>query len=497
MFGAFLGALTSATMFVNIVFAIVVVFYERKNPSVTWAWLMLVLLAPYIGFIVYLIFGLESKKVRVFAQKARNDEAMIQECRDREINGYREAGEQYRLLDRALLGPVGGGIKDLTGSAHFDDILYLNLVSSNGLLSSNNHVDVFHEGTEKFNALISDIRNAKRFVHLEYYIFKADALGKRVLDALVEKAAKGVEVRLLLDGMGCSRTPRNFFEPLLRSGGKLAVYTQRQLVGLNFRNHRKIAIIDGMIGYNGGVNIGDEYLGEGFRFEHWRDCHLRITGDAARQLQMRFIADWNFAGTDRIELDNEYFPEINETYGDTRIQIVSSGPDAKWDSIAYAFAKMINEADRSIYIQTPYFVPDDNILGSLRIAALSGKDVRIMIPGKPDHLFVYGAAMSYLGELLPAGVKCYRYEKGFVHSKLMVIDEKISSVGTANMDIRSFKLNFETNSFVYCDAVSSKLAAQFLDDLNHCTEIDLAFYKNRSRVEKISESISRLLSPLL
>jgi len=458
---------------------------------------MLVLLAPYIGFFFYLLFGLESKKVRVFAKKARGDEALAVKYRDKKINGYREAEEQYKLIGGDFSEPVGGGIKDIIGSTHFDDVLYLNLVSAHGVLSSNNHVDVFHEGVGKFDALISDIMGAKKFVHMEYYIFKADALGKRVLDALAAKAAEGVEVRLLLDGMGCARTPRKFFSPLLQNGGKLAIYTPRQLVRINFRNHRKIAVIDGIIGYNGGLNIGNEYLGEGYRFGHWRDCHLRIAGEAVRQLQLRFMSDWNFSGTGKIDLDNRYFPEIGETYGNTRMQVVSSGPDAKWDSIAYALAKLINEADHSIYIQTPYFVPDDNILGSLRIAALSGKDVRIMIPGKPDHLFVYGAAMSYLGELIPAGVKCYRYENGFVHSKLMVIDEKISTVGTANMDIRSFKLNFETNSFVYCEEVSSKIAAQFIKDLDDCTAIDLEFYKNRSRPEKISESVSRLLSPLL
>ena len=300
MFGAFFSLLTGAAPLVNIVFAIIVVFYERKNPGVTWAWLMLVLLVPYIGFIVYLLFGLESKKVRVFAQKARNNDVLIQEYCNKKINGYREAEEQYNLIGGDFSKTVNGGIEDITGSAHFDDILYLNLVSANGLLSSNNHVDVFHDGRSKFDALISDIKNAKKFVHLEYYIFRADALGKSILDALAAKAAEGAEVRLLFDGMGSSRTSRKFFTPLLESGGKLAVYAERQFARFNFRNHRKIAVIDGIVGYNGGLNIGDEYLGKGRRFGHWRDCHLRITGEAVRQLQMRFIEDWNFADADKI-----------------------------------------------------------------------------------------------------------------------------------------------------------------------------------------------------
>ncbi|MCL2699481.1 MAG: cardiolipin synthase [Defluviitaleaceae bacterium] len=480
LFAALTGV--GATLVIHIVFVTVVVFYERKDPSVTWAWLMLVLLAPYIGFILYLLFGLENKKVRVFAHKARSDEALFSEYCDR-----------YGMGEH----PINDSLKTLTGTTHFDDILYLNLVSGHGLITDNNRAEVFHEGAGKFDALIADINNAKSFVHLEYYILKPDALGKRVVDALATKAAEGVEVRLLLDGMGCARTPRKFFAPLLKNGGKLGIHMPRQLVRINFRNHRKLAVIDGIIAYNGGLNIGDEYLGAVARFGYWRDCHLRITGEAARHFELRFIMDWNFSSTDKIELDSRYFPGIHEPCGNIKMQVVSSGPDTKWNSIAYALAKMINEADRSIYIQTPYFVPDDNIQGALRIAALSGKDVRIIIPGKPDHPFVYGAGMSYLGELIPAGVKCYRYENGFVHGKLMIIDGQIATVGTANMDIRSFKLNFETNTFVYCEETASKLTAQFIADLDDCTEMDAEFYKNRPRWEKISESVSRLFSPLL
>lgn len=494
MLANLIALLTGFTTIFNIICAVAVVFYERKNPSATLAWMMLVLLVPYVGFIFYLLFGMESKRVREFAQKARNDEALVGEYAAKEINGFHSAVAQYELIINSQ--GRSSSIKSLTGTTHFDDIVYLNLVSGQGLYSTNNRVDIFHEGADKFDALMADIENAKKFIHMEYYIFKADSLGHRVLDALAKKAAEGVEVRLLVDGMGCSNTPRSFFAPLLANGGELGIYVPRRVMRINFRNHRKLVVIDGVTGYNGGLNIGNEYIGNSRRFGHWRDCHLRITGEAVRQLQMRFLMDWNFASPKKITLDNKYFPEVG-VCGNTSMQVVSSGPDTKWYSIVYAMAKMINEADHSIYIQTPYFVPDDNILESLRIAALSGKDVRIMIPGRPDHPFVYGAAMSYLGELIPAGVKCYRYENGFVHSKLLIIDGLISTTGTANIDVRSFRLNFETNSFIYSEEVSSKLEAQFMKDLQDCTEIDYDFYLNRSRMDKVKESVSRLLSPLL
>ncbi len=487
MISEFFELLSATTALINILFAIVVVFFERKNPSVTWAWLMLVLIVPYIGFIVYLIFGLESKKVRVFAFKAKQDESIHQEYIDSQINGYEEMQEQLNSVAQK-------SIAQITGSTHFDDIVYLNLVSGNGLYTTNNAVEMYHEGKTKFDALIRDIENAKSFVHLQYYIFKGDELGQRVIDALCKKVKEGIEVKVLIDGMG---SPKKIFKHFTACGGELAVFLPPRFVRMNYRNHRKLAIIDGTIGYIGGLNIGNEYLGITKRFGYWRDCHLRISGDAVRQMEIRFFMDWNFSSHKKFVLSNKYFVNSKEKYGNTGIQIVSSGPDTKWYSIVYALSKMINEADHSIYIQTPYFVPDDNILESLRIAALAGKDVRIMIPGKPDHPFVYGAAMSYLGELLQAGVKCYQYERGFVHSKLVIIDSIISTVGTANMDVRSFKLNFEVNSFVYNEEISTKLEAQFLKDLDDCTEITAEFYHNRTRIAKIKESISRLLSPLL
>lgn len=478
---------------VNILFAVVIVFSERKNPAVTWAWLMVALIVPYFGFIIYLCLGFDGRKHRVFLQKSKEDDLLYQAYLNMDINSLGFLNRQIDVIKRK-------NILNIAGAEHFDDMVYLNFVSGHGAYSDNNELTVFHEGESKFDALIRDIENAKVFIHLQYYIVRYDGLSRRLVAALAKKAAEGVEVKFFIDGMGCAGTPKRLFKPLTDAGGRLAVFLPPYFVRLNFRNHRKLAVIDGKIGYIGGLNIGDEYLGKAKRFGYWRDCHIRVDGECAHQMELRFMMDWNFAVKDnagKIPLDSRYFPATPPKRAPVGMQVVSSGPDTRWPSIQYGYSKMIGEANKSVYIQTPYFVPDDSVLEAIRVAALSGIDVRIIIPAKPDHMFVYWAGLSYLGELLNAGVKCYKYEKGFLHSKLIVVDSLISSVGTANMDVRSFKLNFEVNAFIYDQGAAAEVEAHFLLDLEDCTEIDAEWYNRRSAWTKIKESISRLLSPVL
>ncbi len=487
--GDFLNILLTIGTVLNIFFAFFIVFFERKNASVTWAWLMVVLIIPYFGFLIYLLLGFEGRKHRVFLAKSRKDEKIFTECVQKApfFKGFSNSTGKDK--SKYCLSIADGG--------HFNDMVYLNNISGAGQLTSNNSVKLFYDGNEKFAALFYDIKNAKKYIHLEYYIMHGDSLGRDLVSALAEKAREGVEVRLLIDGMGNYSTPRRIFKPLIEAGGKLAIFSPPYLVSLNYRNHRKLAVIDGKIGYIGGLNIGNEYLGKSKRFGYWRDTHIRLIGDAVNEIQLRFIMDWNFCKTTPISPSEFYFPQANEGCGDVKLQIVSSGPDTKWHSIQYAYNKMISEADKRIYIETPYFIPDDSILEGLRVAALSGIDVRIIIPAKPDHPFVYWAALSYMGELLEAGVRCYEYEKGFVHSKLMIIDGVVASVGTANMDVRSFKLNFESNAFIYDEGVATALQQKFLEDLEDCHELTLDKYYKRSKITKIKESVSRLISPIL
>jgi len=267
---------------------------------------------------------------------------------------------------------------------------------------------------------------------------------------------------------------------------------------VNYRNHRKIVVIDGKTAFVGGFNIGREYIGLSPKFGYWRDTHLRIRGSAVLALHIRFILDWNYATKQNLFARDSYFtyrPE--EKPGSEAIQIISSGPDSKWQNIRNVYLKMISKARKSIYIQTPYFIPDNAVLDALRIAAMSGVDVRVMIPCKPDHPFVYWATYSYIGDLLAAGVKCYTYDNGFLHAKGMVVDGLVSCYGTANMDIRSFKLNFEVNAVIYSIRIARQLEEIFREDLKVCTQVTEYLYGKRSCLVRIREQFSRLFSPVL
>ncbi len=475
-----------ALLIFNVVLSGLVVFFERRNPASTWAWLLVLLFVPVLGFIAYMIFGRNSKREKMFREKTQYDKEVYYKYLLHDVHSAEQIKRQKEFIEKG----------ELVEEEYLTDLAQLHLNSGNWM-TFNNQVEYFNSGKEKFEALVQDIRNAKKFIHLEYYIWRGDRLGTRLVEELTKKAAEGVEVRILYDGIGNARLPRYFFDELHQAGGYTAAFLPRFVVRLNYRNHRKLAIIDGEIGYIGGFNVGDEYLGIVQRYGPWRDTHLRFQGDAIDQMQMRFIKDWNFTAKDGfIRLSDTYFPQRAQFDG-VRTQIVSSGPDTQWKNIRNGYFKMINEAESHIYLTTPYFVPDDGIFEALRVAALSGLDVRILIPGNPDHFFVYWASMSYLGELLEAGVRVYQYEKGFIHAKVLTIDGVVSSVGSANMDIRSFELNFEVNAFMYDEAVTARLEQDFQNDLRSSVEITKEWYHRRRWWFKVHEAIARLISPML
>lgn len=476
----------TAVFIVNVLLAGVVVFFERRNPASTWAWLLVLFFIPVVGFIAYMVFGRDSHREKVFYEKMNSD---IDVYYHQIFDGERFGPTIKRQLETKDTGET------ITGEPYLDDLARLHIKSGHWM-TYNNQVTRFHDGESKFEALIDDIRHAKQYIHMEYYIIRGDKIGKRIISELAKKAAQGIEVKLLYDGMGCTGLPPNFFKALTDAGGEACGFLPPFIARINYRNHRKLCIIDGIIGYIGGFNIGDEYLGFVPRYGFWRDTHLRIEGDAIDGLQIRFINDWNFTSSNKLSLIDRYFPIRQKTEG-VKMQIVSSGPDTMWKNVRDGYFKMMNEAEKNIYFVTPYFVPDDSIFDALKVAALSGLDVKIIIPAHPDHFFVYWASMSYLGELLEAGVKCYQYEKGFIHSKVVLIDGKLASVGTANMDIRSFDLNFEVNAFIYDKAVAQLLEADFNNDLLDCMEITTDWYYGRSLLFKIKEAVSRLISPML
>lgn len=482
-----ISACAAFVLILNVILAGIVVFFERRKPSSTWAWLLVLFFIPVIGFLLYLIFGKDGKKEKVFAAKEKYDQQVYYKYMLHDHHTIAKVQEQKEIIENR---------GRLLEASYLTELAYLH-INAGYWITFNNEVTRFVDGNSKFDALFQDIRQAKKYIHMEYYILRGDGLGKKLIHELALKAKEGVEVRFLYDGMGCNRLPKDFFQELHENGGHTAAFMPPFIVRLNYRDHRKLCVIDGQVGYVGGFNIGDEYLGIVKRYGNWRDTHLRIEGDAIDQLQIRFMMDWNFtAQTYKVPLNRSFFPERPQFEG-VKMQIVSSGPDTQWKNIRNGYFKMMNDASHHIYLETPYFVPDDGILEALRVAALSGVDVRVIIPGNPDHLFVYWASMSYLGELLEAGVRCYQYEKGFIHAKAIFVDGEVCSIGTANMDIRSFDLNFEVNAFIYDETLTRELEKDFLNDLRDCVEITIEWYNNRKWWFKLKESVARLVSPML
>lgn len=477
--------IVSVTLFFNIILALAIIFLERRESSSIWAWLLVLFFIPIVGFILYLLLGRKLTRRRMFRWSGRK-KIGIETLVDYQIESIKEGSFEYKLSETA---------------SKYKELIYMNLLSNHAVLTQDNHIHIFDDGQDKFDRLLEDIAEAKHHIHIQYYIFRLDRLGTRILDTLIEKARQGVQVRVLYDEMGSRGVHKKDFKALIEQGGEVEVFFPSVLPlinpRMNYRNHRKIVVIDGKVGYIGGFNVGDEYLGLKEKFGYWRDTHLRINGSSVQPLQTRFLLDWNQASDRKnLEYEDSFFPTFYRQ-GNTAIQIVSSGPDSDWEAIKNGYIKLINMAKKYVYIQTPYFIPDDAFINAVRIACLSGIDVRIMIPNKPDHIFVYWATYYYVGLLIEAGAKVYVYENGFLHTKMVVIDDEAASVGTANIDSRSFKLNFEANAFIYDTDVAHQLAELFERDILYSSELTPEKYKNRSTIIKLKESISRLLSPIL
>lgn len=468
----------------NMIFAAIVIFLERKDPGATWAWILVLFFIPVLGFIMYLLFGQNLTRSKMFQWEDQKKIGIAQIISKQIVSISTHQFPYHNEVEQK-----------------YHDLIFMHLVNNQAVLTQDNKLKIFVDGEDKFESLLRDIKNAKDHIHLQYYIFKRDNIGKKILNELIKKAKEGVKVKILYDDLGSRGLRRKFFQELREAGGEVEAFFPSKFhiinLRLNYRNHRKLAIIDGKIGYVGGFNVGDEYLGLNPKFGYWRDTHLRIEGSAVLAIQARFILDWNQAShRHNIHDTANYFPKIQRD-GNIGIQIVSSGPDSEWEQIKYGYIKMIADAKQTVWIQTPYFIPDASLLDALRIASLSGVDVRIMIPNKPDHPFVYWATYSYIGELLRAGAKVYIYNNGFIHAKTIIVDNEICSVGTANIDVRSFRLNFEVNAFIYHEETANELTEQYLNDIQLSKELTFDEYKQRPFNIRFKESISRLLSPIL
>lgn len=479
-----ISLIITSTLIINIILAIALIFLERRDPASTWAWLLVLFFMPILGFIIYLLLGRQLREKHLFRWEGRS-KIGIEKLISYQLAAIEDDSFEFLKPD----------------TEKYRDMIYLHLHNNHSVLTQDNDVQIFTDGKKKFEALLYDLEHAKEHIHIQYYIFRLDGIGQQINDVLIRKAKAGVKVRVLFDDIGSRGLHVRHFRKLQANGGEVAAFFPAILPlinpRLNYRNHRKLVIVDGRIGYIGGFNVGDEYLGLSKSFGYWRDTHLRMEGSAVHPLQTRFILDWNQASAKtNIQYDELFFPAIPRK-GEIGVQIVSSGPDSEWEDIKDGYLKMIFLAKDYIYIQTPYFIPDSSVLDALRIASLSGVDVRVMIPNKPDHMFVYWATYSNVGQLLKAGAKIYIYENGFIHAKQIVVDDQVSTVGTANIDVRSFRLNFEVNAFMYDREISHELAEIFEKDIQNCTELTYDQYLDRPRMIKVKESISRLLSPIL
>ena len=478
---------------INIAFAVWTVFRTRRDIASTWAWLLVLSVFPVIGFIAYLFVGRKISNEDIFSIRSEQES-----FRERLIARQEALLEKHQLLLQS--GRLARARQLVSLSSSLDD----------AIVTFNNRVRVFIDGQKLFSEMIRDFDHAQDHIYVEFYTFYADELGHRVLAALERAAERGVTVKVLYDLSGSHGTTYKFFAHLEELGGEAQPFNSKSnkrlsTPRLNYHLHRKIVAIDGKLGYIGGFNIGDQYLGEDPKFGYWRDTHLRVAGQAVIALTARFGMDWNTTcrktKKERVDLDKMLadleIERPSDPGQDVAMQIVSSGPDNDNFAIRRAYESIISSARQYVYIQTPYLIPGEPILESLIIAARSGIDVRVMIPCMPDHPFVYRATEYYAKYLVDNGVKVYKYNHGFLHTKMVVSGENLSSVGSANQDYRSYRLNWEANAFCYNEALTTQLKHIFEDDIQDSTLLTPEYFAQQSNWRKFKQYFSRLLSPVL
>ena len=456
----------------NLFFIIIIIMIEKKNPLYTIFWIFLLTVIPYFGFFIYLFFGLTFKKKRV-----ANKIYKLKKLRSRKNVSESDREELRRW-------------KGL--------ITYLEM-STDNYITSNNDIQVYFTGKEFFSNLKKEIANAKKFINMEYFIFQFDGIGKEIADLLIEKVNEGVEVNLIIDGVNLANFKlKRYFK---NTGVNLYLFFRTYIplfnVRINYRDHRKVTIIDNRVAFVGGMNIGDEYLGKG-KIGYWRDTSVKIYGDIVSSFEQEFYFSLSIVKNKYLR-DEKISNEISLKYEEednVYMQVISSGPNYEFPAIRDNYIKLIQEARKSVFIQTPYFVPDDLLLDTLKSAVLSGIDVKIMIPNKADHPFIYWINQYYVGELLRLGANIYRYENGFIHSKTILVDEEVVSVGTCNFDYRSFYLNFEINLNIYNKEIANSFKTQYYKDIAISKKLTFNDFKRRSIFTKVKESVCRLLSPI-
>lgn len=471
----------------NTILAFYIVFHRRRSVSTTWAWLIILLVFPVIGITLYGFFGRGISQENIFA-----------------INKQHHIG--LRNVQKSITkAPKKISASDTSNKAkmvvHFFDR------NSESPLSKNNHVKLYTDGEQMFHDMISDIENAQQTINVEFYTFYNDDIGNKMLNLLIKKAKEGVKVKLLYDAWGSLGATKAWFDQLNKAGGEVLPFvTSRNMITryrINYHLHRKIVIVDGKTSWTGGFNVGDQYLGRKKKFGYWRDSQVRIVGSASLLLQERFVMDWNASIQDEAQLitfNTLLFPDLDENEihpGDVATQIISDGPDRDNANMRNGIIKLMFQAKKRLWLQTPYLIPDDAMFATLQTIAMSGVDLRIMIPCKPDHPFIYRATQWYANELSRYGVKIYIYNKGFIHAKTIVVDDDFSTVGSMNQDYRSYDLNFEDVAVFYDKNFTEEVAKSFEQDMQDSTLLTPEMIEQQGRWLRTLQSFSRMLSPIL
>lgn len=479
-----LGEIAYALLAITVILK---VLYDTRSTTKALAYILFIVFVPFVGMIFYFSVGINYRKRKLYSRKIIQDGPIRNSIRDVMI-AYSESISKSGLLDN-----------------RYQKLSEYIRQAGSSPLTANNEVKLLINGEEKFPELLKALENAKSHIHIEYYIYENDITGNAVADVLIKKAKEGVEVRFLYDDFGSHGLGKAFIKRLEDAGVQTAPFYKIIWYAfanrINYRNHRKIIIIDGNVGFIGGINMSDRYRNDLQKDNHlfWRDTHLMIKGISTSYLQYLFLCDWNFCSPVRLDYDKIYFPDQlqNSKLENDVVQIAASGPDSAQPVIFYSLMEAIGSAKKNIYITSPYFIPGESLMDALIIAIQSGLDVKILIPGISDSKMVNAAARAHYTELLKYDVKIYQYNKGFVHAKTMVIDDNLAIVGSANMDYRSFDLNFEVNAMVYSQSIAKQLTEVFYNDIKDADLIDAEVWLNRPTYVLLWERAVRLLSPFL
>lgn len=472
-----------AVLYLITVFSIsLMIVFENRNPVKTLAWLLVILFVPFAGVIIYIFFGRNYRKKKIYSKKNLDDMSRLAASVNRQVE-----------MLPSVLADESAAVRSK------EHLIHLMLRNNRSLLTLDNTIELLVNGDEAFPSMLEAIRSAREFIHLEFYRIEPDELGTEFRELLKHKASEGVKVRVIYDDVGSWNIHKSYLSDMRAAGVLIFPFMPVRFPSfsskVNYRNHRKILVVDGRSGFVGGLNIADKYLHGLPVLGPWVDTHLKLMGEAVAAIDQVFIADWNFVSGEEMQPDSS-LERAHRTGNRCLVQVASSGPDTEWATIMQVYFSAISTAKSSIYLTSPYFSPDESLLTALKTAGLSGVDVRMIFPKYSDSILASWNTRSYITELLEAGVRVYLYEKGFIHSKYLLVDNVFSSVGSPNVDVRSFDLHFEVTALIYDEEFASRLGHLFFNDLESCREIVMDEWVKRKRADKYKESMARIFGPL-